>query len=133
MLVKIRGGEMMITTDSADDSIIERYQKESKELKEKIEELNIKISKLEKELGSRTNLVFEYEEEIRQLKGKLLIYEHDPIVMREIETGYDILYWDTFIEDYKIFATFFFNNLEEDLEEFCKEFILELKGAYITE
>ena len=129
-----------VTLDSLDDSLIELKQKEIKELRQENDKLRITLSKAtesKQEWNEKFNkLVVRYhnlEKENHDLEKRLLQYEHDPIILEECSDGIDILYWDTETNEYELFASFSNNNLEKDLEEFCKEFVIELKDAYMVE
>ena len=131
----------MLNDDIMDDSLIERRQKEIKALKDEISALNTKVSTLE-------TINYDYQEQINEmhtkildlqsinsdLEHKLLIYEHDPIIYEESVDGFIIKVWHKDKSKYVTFAQFYESaEFEEDLEEFCKEFVLELKDAYLVE
>lgn len=129
-----------VSLSSLDDSLIERKQKENHELKKNNDKLHTKLSKMteakEKWNNKYNDLLSEYrklQQENAKISKKLQHYEHEPIVMDVYDDGVDILYWDTETDGYELFASFSENNLERDLEEFCKEFIMELKDAYLVE
>lgn len=131
---------MAITLDSLDDSLIEKKQQEIKDLKRKNNDLERNNDELRTSLSRMTEteeeLLFKIrtiEQKNRDLEKKLLQYEHDPVIMKNHSKGIDILFWDTEKNDYSFFASFYYNNLEKDLEEFCQEFIMELKDAYMVE
>lgn len=134
----------MVTLDSLDDSLIERKQKEIHTLKAENDKIRLKLSQMtdnKEEWNNKYNdLLKKYrklERENSEISEKLLYYEHDPIIMEEYysENGYciDISFWDTDTDRYALFASFYENNLEKDLENFCKEFIIKLKHEYLVE
>lgn len=134
----------MVTLDSLDDSLIERKQKEIKRLKEENDELRIKLSHMTDAKDKWNNRYIEMvsqkraiEQENRELAKKILRYEHDPIKMEICNEDdaicFDILYWNSEKNNYDLFGVFYENQLEGDMEEFCKEFIMELKDAYMVE
>lgn len=134
----------MVTLDSLDDSLIERKQKEIHTLKAENDKIRLKLSQMtdnKEEWNNKYNdLLKKYrklERENSEISEKLLYYEHDPIIMEEYysEDGYciDISFWDTDTDRYELFASFYENNLEKDLENFCKEFIIKLKDEYLVE
>lgn len=91
------------------------------------------FEKLEAELDELRDQVDALTVENDELRNKLLIYEHDPIIVRNYGDNFQVCYWDKESEEYKLFACFFTNNMETDMEEFCKDFVLELKDAYMVE
>lgn len=128
----------MVTVDSLDDSLIEKRQKEIAELKKENDSLRLDLlhmtDRKTKWNEKFNNLLIEHrkiQQENHELTEKLLQYEHDPIKVDVCTESIDILYWDDETDDYELFATFFNNNLEEDMEEFCNEFVMELKEAYV--
>lgn len=128
----------MVTVDSLDDSLIEKRQKEVAELKKENDSLRLDLSHMtdrKTEWNKKFNdLLIEHrkiQQENLELTKKLLQYEHDPIKVDICTESIDILYWDDETNDYELFATFFNNNLEKDMEEFCNEFVMELKDAYV--
>lgn len=134
----------MVTLDSLDDSLIERKQKEIHTLKAENDKIRLKLSQMtdkKEEWNNKYNdLLKKYrklERENSEISEKLLYYEHDTIIMEECysEDGYciDISFWDTDTDRYELFASFYENNLEKDLENFCKEFIIKLKHEYLVE
>lgn len=134
----------MVTLDSLDDSLIERKQKEIKKLEQENDELRARIlrtadakDKWNRMYNKMVSQVRAIEQENRELAEKLLRYEHDPIKMEICNEDdaicFEILYWDSEKNDYDLFGTFYENQLEGDMEEFCKEFIMELKDAYMVE
>lgn len=130
----------MVTVDSLDDSLIEKRQKEVTELKKENDSLRLDLSHMtDKKIAWNrkfNDLLIEYrkiQQENCELTKKLLQYEHDPIKVDICTESIDILYWDNETDDYELFATFFNNNLEKDMEEFCNEFVMELKEAYVIE
>ena len=134
----------MVTLDSLDDSLIERKQKEIHTLKAENDKIRLKLSQMtdkKEEWNHKYNdLLKKYrklERENFEISEKLIYYEHDPIIMEECysEDGYciDISFWDTNTDRYELFASFYENNLEKDLENFCKEFIIKLKHEYLVE
>ena len=123
---------MMITTDGMDDSLITRRQKEIKALKEQVEKLIDEVTSLKVDLKRQEEINVALRTENKELKDQLLIYEHDPIIYEEHLNGFAIKVWNTDTNQYKIFAQFYDVGFEEDLEEFCSEFVLELKDAYMV-
>lgn len=122
-----------VTDESLDDSLIARRQNEVKELKDEINKIQSKCDSLTEDNTRLQHEMQTLEGIIEVLQSKLLIYEHDPIILQSVDDGYAINYWDDDVNHYKTFALFFNNNLESDLEEFCQEFILELKDAYLVD
>lgn len=134
----------MVTLDSLDDSLIERKQKEIHTLKAENDKIRLKLSQMtdrkEEWNHKYNNLLKKYRElerENSKISEKLLYYEHDPIIMEECysedEHCIDISFWDTDTDRYELFASFYENSLEKDLENFCKEFIIKLKDEYLVE
>lgn len=129
-----------ITLDSLDDSLLDKRLKEINELKDENSKLRLKLSHTESakeewnkkfnDLASRYNKLSLEKDD---LEKKLLYYEHDPFIMDDCDDGIDILYWDENEGSYELFASFIHNSLEEDLEEFCKDFLLTLKDTYLVE
>ena len=138
-------GSMAVTLDSLDDSLIERKQKEISELKAQNNELNnhlLAINESLKEWDNRYNTLLEKYNEVvqknNQLAGKLLYYEHEPFKIDSYTDNngdfcVEVLYWNKEKNLYDLFAKFYENLLEQDIEEFCQEFIIELKDAYMVE
>lgn len=132
---------MMLTDETMDDSLIERRQKEIKKLQEDVEKLNNTIVTLKSENKALEEQISDMQTQYilldamnAELKGKLLIYEHDPIIYEEDDGDFIIKVWNKDKNRYVIFAQFYESaDFEEDLEEFCKEFVLELKDAYLVE
>lgn len=129
-----------ITLDSLDDSLLDKRLKEINELKDENSKLRLKLSHTEsarEEWNKKfNNLSAKYNKlrlEKNDLEKKLLYYEHDPFIMDDCDEGIDILYWDENEGSYELFASFIYNSLEEDLEEFCKDFLLTLKDTYLVE
>lgn len=129
-----------VTLDSLDDSLLDKRIKEINELKDENSQLRLKLSRQEsvnekkqEEINKWATRCNQLEYEKAELSEKLLLYEHDVIKMEVCDDGVDILYWDTETNKYELFASFSNNNLEEDLENFCREFVLELKDAYMVE
>lgn len=123
----------MVTVDSLDDDLVKRRQEQTKELQEKVLSLEDAVDSLAKQLGIAEDEIFSLKQENKDLKDKLLIYEHDPIIYESYGDGYIIKVWNKEENRYLVFANFFDIDFEEDLEEFCKEFVLELKDAYMVE
>lgn len=123
----------MLTDDSMDDSLIEQRQKENKELRQQRDTLISELDALKKQLKSQAETISVIQSENDELKKKLLVYEHDPIIYEESINGFIIKVWDKESDMYKTFAQFYDIDFEEDLEEFCKEFVIELKDAYMVE
>lgn len=129
-----------ITLDSLDDSLLDKRLKEINELKDENSKLRLKLSHTEsarEEWNKKFNaLASKYDKlssEKNDLEKKLLYYEHEPFIMDDCDDGIDILYWDENEGSYELFACFIHNSLEEDLEEFCKDFLLTLKDTYLVE
>lgn len=134
----------MVTLDSLDDSLIERKQKEIHTLKSENDRIRLELSKMtdyKNEWNHKYNDLLkkyrELERENSKISEKLLYYEHDPIIMEECysedEHCIDISFWDTDTNRYELFASFYENSLEQDLENFCKEFVIKLKDEYLVE
>ena len=131
---------MAVTLDSLDDSLLERRKKEIAKLQEENKKLRLDLSQMadknDEWKTKFTQLLNEHNRlllENTTLEEKLLHYEHDPIIMEENKNSINISFWDIEKDDYTLFATFYHTNLEKDIEEFCKEFIIELKDAYVVE
>lgn len=131
---------MAVTLDSLDDSLLERRKKEIAKLQEENKKLRLDLSQMADKNNEWkekfTQLLNEHNRlllENTTLEEKLLHYEHDPIIMEENKNSINISFWDIEKDDYTLFATFYHTNLEKDIEEFCKEFIIELKDAYVVE
>ena len=128
----------MLTLDSLDDSLIERKQKEIKELKKEINKLHGELSKSEharKEWNDKYHQMCKRNNELTlknlELSDKLLHYEHESLRLDIGEDSIDILYWNNNKEEYDIFATFYENELEPALQDYCEEFLIELKDIYM--
>lgn len=125
---------MVVTIEGADDSLIERKQKELHVLEERIEALDAQLSILNRQMSEMRRENQKLKTSNKELLDKLLIYEHDPIKLNDVGMGnFEVLYWDKDANQYETFATFYENNLETSLKDFCEEFILELKEMYMVE
>lgn len=125
---------MVVTIEGADDSLIERKQKEIHKLEERVQALDAQLSILNIQMTEVKKENKQLKTSNKELSDKLLIYEHDPIILKENGIGnFDVLYWDKDSQQYDTFATFYENGLETSLKDFCEEFILELKEMYMVE
>ena len=122
----------MITTDSADESLIKKRQREIEELKQQRDALMNEVSSLNSTLKDERQKNSTLQAENDELKNQLLIYEHDPIICEPISNGFAIQVWNIESNSYETFAQFYDVGFEQDLEEFCSEFVLELKDAYMV-
>lgn len=129
-----------ITLDTLDDSLLDKRLKEINELKDENSKLRLKLSHTEsareewnKKFNALASKYNKLSSEKNDLEKKLLYYEHEPFIMDDCDDGIDILYWDENEGSYELFACFIHNSLEEDLEEFCKDFLLTLKDTYLVE
>lgn len=134
---------MMTTDETADEYLRQKMNEDKKKLIEEIEALHAHNSILSNSihewnekhnaLGIKFN---QLQNENIALKEKLLQYEHESFRLDTAgDESIDIEYWSEENGRYEVFASFYFNELDDidGLQALCEEILLMLKDTYVVE